>query len=304
MLTGNHNKELVLDVTDTLVYLYDFKNNVNVSYKIDRFVDGLSGVNNLDSTRKLAFFVPGYKSNINKQTEEKIRQTFRDDFETYLIIIDHSVYTSSKDGVRDSYERSVMYTYHLGIALGKLLADIHNKGFPSNKIHCIGHSLGAQMLGYAGTVYTSITSQKIWRITGIDPAGPCFSNSFIEDQIRSGVANYVEVYHCNGGELGTTSVLADTDFFVNNGRKQPGCHEGLIPGYGASEAAKCSHKACVRLWAETVRHPGWYTAWRCDSYKMFSKGKCARNDVTVAGYTNPGNATGAFYADTETYGVI
>lgn len=304
MSPGNHNKDLQLDVTDAVVYFYDFKNNINISYKVDRFVAGLSPIHKLDVTRKLIFFVPGYKSHINKKTEETIRQTFRDDFDTYLIIIDHSAYTSSNDGVRDSYERSVMYTYHLGKALGRLMADIHKKGFPSSKIHCVGHSLGAQMLGYAGTAYTSITSERIWRITGIDPAGPCFSNSFVEVQIRSGVAQYVEVYHCNVGELGTTSVLADTDFFVNNGKKQPGCHEGLIPGYGASEAAKCSHKACVRLWAETVRRPGWYTAWRCDTYKMFSKGRCVGNQITVAGYTNPGNTTGVFYTDTETYGVI
>ncbi|XP_068632000.1 phospholipase A1-like [Battus philenor] len=304
LIDCDHNKEVELDVGDTVIYFYDFKNNFNMSYKIEEFVDGLSHYYNLDSKRKLIFFVPGYKSNINKNTEEIIRQTFWNVPDIYLIIVDHSAYTSSKGGARSGYERAVTYTYHLGNALGDLLVDIHNKGFPSDRIHCIGHSLGAQMLGYAGTAYKSVTSEMIWRITGIDPAGPCFSNSVIEDQIRSGVSRYVEVYHCNVGELGTTSVLADTDFFINNGKKQPECHEGLIPGYGASEAAKCSHKACVKYWAQTVHHPGWYTAWKCDSYKKFSKGKCAKNLTCIAGYTNPGNATGVFYASTEIYGVI
>lgn len=283
------------------VHFYDFKNNYNASFKIDDAIKGLTSSYNLDVTRKLIFFVPGYKSNINKNTEETIRQTFRDAPDTYLIIIDHSAYTSAKGGRRESYERSVTYAYTLGKRLGNLLADIHGIGYPSKKIHCIGHSLGAQMLGYAGTQYTNKTTEKIWRITGIDPAGPCFSNSFIEDQIRSGVAEYVEVYHCNAGGLGTTAVLADIDIFLNKGRKQPDCHEGYIPAYGESEAAKCSHKACVKYWTDTVHHPGWYLAWACDSYKAFSKGKCAANEVTIAGYSNPGNATGVFYASTDGY---
>ncbi|CAH2037121.1 unnamed protein product, partial [Iphiclides podalirius] len=297
----DHNKTFELYVGETDVYFYDFKNNYNASYKIDDALMGLTSSYNLDVTRKLIFFVPGYKSNINKKTEELIRQTFRDVPDTYLIIIDHSAYTSAQGGRRESYERSVTYAYSLGKRLGNLLADIRSKGYPSNKIHCIGHSLGAQMLGYAGTTYTNRTTEKIWRITGIDPAGPCFSNSFIDDQIRSGVAEYVEVYHCNAGGLGTTAVLADADFFLNKGRKQPDCHEGYIPAYGESEAAKCSHKACVKYWADTVPHPGWYLAWACDSYKAFAKGKCAANEVTIAGYSNPGNSTGVFYVSTDAY---
>lgn len=84
------------------------------------------------------------------------------------------------------------------------------------------------MLGYAGGIYTELTKEKIWRITGLDPAGPCFSNSLIEDQIRSGVAEYVEVYHCNAGGLGTTAVLADTDsFLIRRGRSNRHVTRGL-----------------------------------------------------------------------------
>ncbi|VVC86585.1 unnamed protein product [Leptidea sinapis] len=197
-----------------------------------------------------------------------------------------------------------MYSNYLGKAIGRLLADLRLFGFPSNQIHGIGFSLGSQMLGYAGNTYFDITLEKLWRITAIDPAGPCFSNSLIVEQIRSGAADYVEVYHCNAGGLGTTSVLADVDFFLNDGKVQPNCHVGFIPGFGESDAARCSHKACIRYWAYTVTHPGTYLAWACDSYKDFSDGVCAANQVTIAGYSNPGNASGVFYASTETYGVI
>lgn len=159
------------------------------------------------------------------------------------------------------------------------------------------------MLGFAGTAYTTATNEKIWRITGLDPAGPCFSNGLIDDQIRSGVAQYVEVYHCNSGGLGTTSILADTDFFLNKGKKQPPCHEGFIPAFGESDAAKCSHKKCVEYWVKTVHEPTWFLAWKCSSYENFSKGRCAANEVTIAGYGNPGNATGVFYVSTGMFGL-
>lgn len=253
----------------------------------------------------MIFFVPGYKSHISKKTEELVRQTFKDVPNSYLFIVDHSMYTSAKGGLFKSYERSVTYVYYIGKAIGKFLADMRQQyGFPSKNIHAIGHSLGSQMLGYAGTTYTDITKEKISRVTGIDPAGPCFSNGYIDDQIRSGVGEYVEVYHCNAGELGTTSTLADTDFFFNKkGKKQPPCHEGIIPAKGESDAAKCSHKACVRYYMMSVHQPTWYLAWRCDSYDDFIEGRCAGNEVTLAGYYNPGNATGVFYVSTETYGV-
>jgi pimeloyl-ACP methyl ester carboxylesterase len=215
------------------------------------------------------------------------------------------MYTNGNGGSTQSYERAVSFTYYIGTALGEFLAGLKRHGFPSKNIHCVGHSLGSQMLGHTGTTYYNKTSEKVARITGIDPAGPCFSNALIDEQIRSGVADYVEVYHCNAGGLGTTAVLADTDFFINRkGKRQPNCEGSVIPGFGEYGSAKCSHKACMRYWALTVHHPNWYLAWSCDSYEHFHDGKCAAHQKTLAGYWNPGNITGVFYASTETYGVV
>ncbi|XP_035433140.2 lipase member H-like [Spodoptera frugiperda] len=303
-ITCDHDKNLGFGVSETQIFFYDFQNNFNLSFPIDSAVDGLTSSYNLDVTRRLVFFVPGYKSHISKNTEDLIRQAFSTVPNIYLIIVDHSAYTSSKGGKIASYERSVRSAYYIGTALGTFLAGLRAKGFPSDKIHCLGHSLGSQMLGYTGTKYTELTKEKVWRVTGLDPAGPCFSNSLIEHQIRSGVGQYVEVYHCNAGDLGTTAVLADIDFFFNKkGHKQPSCHEGFIPAKGESDAAKCSHKACVRYYAMSVHLQNGFLAWACDTYDHYSEGKCAANQVTIAGYNNPGNATGVFYVSTEMYGI-
>ncbi|CAG9785946.1 unnamed protein product [Diatraea saccharalis] len=301
-----HDKNANMSVDEVQIYLYDFQNQMNFTFKIDAALDGITSQYNLDVSRRLILYVPGFKSNIYKPNEELIRQTFKDVKNIYLIMIDHSAYTNGNGGKVKSYERSVSYAYYIGKALGQFLAGLHEKGYPTKNIHCIGHSLGAQMLGYAGVMYYNKTSEKIPRITGLDPAGPCFSNALIDEQIRSGVADYVEVYHCNAGGLGTTAVLADADFFFNRGRKQPTCLHSVylsIPGYGEYESAKCSHKACVRLWAASVGQPNWYLAWACNTYENFQAGSCAGNQMTLAGYWNPGNATGIFYVSTYGYEV-
>ncbi|KPI93148.1 Lipase member I [Papilio xuthus] len=300
-----HDRTLDLDVSEIDVYFYDFPRNEVETYNIDDAGKGILSYKELDKTKRFIIFVGGYKSNINKRTEERVRDTFRNFPNSYLIILDHSPYTNDKQGYIKSYERSVKYVHYIGKALAQMLITLNEEGISPKNIHCVGHSLGGQILGHTGQIFFENTRMKISRITALDPAGPCFSNSFIENQIRSGVADYVEVYHCNAGALGTTSVLADVDFFVNKkGQSQPNCKTPLIPGFFDSpKAAKCNHRACIDLWTATVSHPEWFLARKCDSYKKYKGGSCSANDVTIAGLWNPGNATGVYYFSTEGYDI-
>lgn len=292
-LSGVHDRSLNLDVSQITIHFYDFSKEYYQILPIS-YAEGLFHINNLEKRRKFIIFVPGYKSAIHKNTEEKVREAFKTHPNSYLIIIDHSPYTNNKEGNIKSYERSVKFVYYLGKAIGEMLTLLTKKGIKPIQIHCIGHSLGSQILAHAGEVYTEKTGAKISRISALDPAGPCFSKTVIQEQIRAGVAEYVEVYHCNAGGLGTSSVLGDIDFFINKGGSQPNCGTPLMP-----KAAKCSHKACVTLYMDTVNNPNMYMASKCDNYKMFKDGMCSSNDVTVAGFWNPGNQTGVFYINTQ-----
>lgn len=284
------------------MYFYDFQNDVVENFPINEAAQKILAIKNLDKVKKFFMFVGGFKSHINKHTEERIRQAFSTFPNSYLIIIDHSAYTNDRQGRKKSYERSVKYVYYIGKQLAQMLVGLHQGGISPKNIHCIGHSLGSQILGHVGEQFFNITSQKISRITALDPAGPCFSTSFIKEQIRSGVAEYVEVYHCNAGGLGTTSVLGDIDFFVNKGESQPKCGSSLIPGIiDSSLSASCNHKTCVTMWTASVAHPDWYKAYKCDKYKQFKRGMCSLNDMTIAGFWNPGNATGVYYFSTDGY---
>ncbi|KAL0893370.1 hypothetical protein ABMA27_014957 [Loxostege sticticalis] len=299
----DHNRSLNLDVSGINVHFYDFQKNDVKNFTIGNAAKGILGIKKLNKTKKFIIFVAGFTSNINDKTEEKVRQTFRNFPNSYLIILDHSPYTNDKEGYEKGYRRSVKYVHYIGKAVGQMLAGLSQGGiFPKN-MHCIGFSLGGQILGHAGEMFINITRQKIWRITALDPAGPCFYNDFPALEIRSGLAQYVEVYHCNAGGFGTTSVLADIDFFVNRkGAFQPNCSTPPIPGiYSSITSNRCSHRACVDIWMASVSHPTWFLAKKCDKYRDFKNGNCSQNVSTIAGFWNPGNAAGKFYFSTKGY---
>ncbi|GBP01883.1 hypothetical protein EVAR_70587_1 [Eumeta japonica] len=305
LIKCDHDKTLNLDVNGISVYFYDFENRNNFVYDIDEAGSQISNIYGLNKNRKFILFVPGYKTNINKKTVEIVRDAFQNLPNSYLIIIDHNLYTNNDHGFIKSYERAVKYVYYIGRALADMVTTITQNGVSPKNFHCIGHSLGAQMLGQTGDLFIKNTGQKLARITGLDPAGPCFSNSLIEEQIRSGVADYVEIYHCNAGALGTTSVLGDVDFFANKkGSSQPDCGTPLIPGiFDSSKAATCNHRTCIELYLATVTHPDWFPATACNSYKQYKEGGCSSNDMTIAGFWNPGTAKGVYYFSTKDYDI-
>lgn len=76
-------------------------------------------------------------------------------------------------------------------------------GVNPDKIHLIGHSLGAHISGFAGKGYQSLTyGQKLPRITGLDPANPCFHDTTSNNRLDETDARFVDVIHTNLGVFG------------------------------------------------------------------------------------------------------
>jgi len=121
-----------------------------------------------------------------------------------------------------------------------------NATYVTNHFHLVGHSLGAQIAGSAGRNYRQMSGGLILkRITGLDPANPCFYDGNDLEGLRSGDARFVDIIHSNPGMLGSPKRSGDADFFVQ-GRVpfKEGC-EGL-------STISCSHQRAVDYWTETV----------------------------------------------------
>lgn len=160
MVKCNRDKNLDLDVSGINVYFYDFSQDLVKDFPINEAAEGIISISNLDKVKRFIIFINGYKSSINKNTEELVRETFKNFPSSYLIIIDHSPYTNNEPGNKKGYERSVKYVYYIGKQIAQMLAGLNERGISPKSIHCIGHSLGSQILGYVGDNFSKITGQK------------------------------------------------------------------------------------------------------------------------------------------------
>ncbi|XP_041978292.1 pancreatic lipase-related protein 2-like [Aricia agestis] len=288
---------LPLDTSAMILSFNDFSKNITIPFPILAAGIGISIIPGLNKTNKFVVFIPGFTTDITLHSMNLIRQSFQND--TYVMILHDPTYTNlfNSNNIVANYERAVLYACSIGKGIADVLVTLASNGISHNKIHIIGHSLGAHIAGCAGESFEEKTGNKIAKISGVDPIHPCFNE--ISNQLRSGQAKFVDTYRCNAYGFGADKSLVDAVFVVNNGKTQPNCLSSPIPDLAVSTAAGlCSHMACENFYFMTVSQPNLFKAYQCDSYDNFKQGKCAKNKQTVAGYWAPSNATGIYYTST------
>ncbi len=122
-----------------------------------------------DAKKKVVIMVTGWNSDINdtNTAAEVLSGAYLKRGDTNFILIDTARYVDTL------YAWSAFNTQELGEGLGKGLADLINY-VPIETIHLMGHSLGAHIASAAGRTFQMETGQLLPRITGFDPAKPCF----------------------------------------------------------------------------------------------------------------------------------
>jgi hypothetical protein len=98
---------------------------------------------------------------------------------------------------------------------------LSTQGADLSTMHCIGFSLGAHACGVAGK---NLTSARLGRVTGLDPALPLYDYNDITETMKPEDAAFVDVIHACGGWLAFHNPLGHADFYPNDGTsEQPGC---------------------------------------------------------------------------------
>ena len=192
---------------------------------------------------------------------------------------------NSSNAIDTLYTWSAFNTEEIGrqvaLALEKLIEKV-----PVENIHLIGHSLGAHIVGYAGRYFNEITGQTIPRITGLDPANPCFNEGESLSGLQRGDAAFIDIIHTNPGVLGKSDPIGDVDFFV----------EGLDPIKPGCKMFGCSHSRAYEYYTESVA-PGNeenFLATRCNSISKVRDGFCS-GDKYPMGFAVPYNLKGNYY---------
>ncbi|KAG9266655.1 lipoprotein lipase [Astyanax mexicanus] len=228
-------------------------------------------------------------------------------FESWVAKMVAALYGREKDAnvivvdwlntAQDHYIVAAQNTQKVGQEVGRFIDWMEDKAnIPLEKLHLIGYSLGAHVAGFAGSHATN----KVGRITGLDPAGPDFEGVHAHERLSPDDAHFVDVLHTFsrgslGLSIGIEQPIGHVDIYPNGGSFQPGCNLrgaleklanlGLI---AMNEAIKCEHERSVHLFIDSLlngEEPS--KAYTCGSSDMFERGmclSCRKNRCSIMGY--------------------
>ncbi|EDV46470.1 vitellogenin-3 [Drosophila erecta] len=235
-----------------------------------------------DAKKKVVILATGWTTTVNgSDTIDVFSKAYNCRGDVNFVAVDAARFVDTL------YTWSAFNTEEIGenIALGLVkLLDL----VPVENIHLIGHSLGAHIVGSAGRHLQRLTNQTIPRITGLDPAKPCFNEGEVLSGLMRGDARFVDVIHSNPGVLGKRDPVGDVDFY-------PG---GMSPLPAGCFSVTCAHARSWEYFAETI-YPGNernFLAVRCNSISRMRDFRCPGDDVPM-GYQVPHNIKGNYFLE-------
>ena len=164
-----------------------------------------------------------------------------------------------------TYNKAVANTRSIGLATQNMLDCLERDQLSEThlEVHCIGHSLGAHVCGFLGNALEASTGSKMFRVSGLDPAGPQFTTELVpgtlsiykplepslrDQRLDETDAQVVDIVHTDGNQWGTMRPLGDVDFYVGKsleilGNEQAGC-EG---------ADLCDHSKSIEFYRDSTQ---------------------------------------------------
>uniref|UniRef100_A0AAG5DKD9 Lipase domain-containing protein n=1 Tax=Anopheles atroparvus TaxID=41427 RepID=A0AAG5DKD9_ANOAO len=217
---------------DVRFYLYTPLNIVDAHVFSVETVDTLMR-SFYNSSHPVRVIIHGWYNNASSLVIQGIKDAYLDAGDYNVIGVDWAV------GAGESYFRASQYT----IAVGLVVADLINQLVRSNltdmeRLHLVGHSLGAHIAGNTGHALKTVQLQVIY---GLDPASINFFQDEPDTRLSLDDAAYVEVIHTNTQLSGYPAPLGHVDFYMNYGRKQPGCKTDI-----------CSHGRSTEYFIESL----------------------------------------------------
>lgn len=239
-----------------------------------------------DAKAEVIILVTGWTTDINATNtcSDILYQAYKARGNYNFILIDTALYVDTL------YAWSAFNTKELGEGLGKGLAELI-EFVPVENIHVMGHSLGAHIVGSAGRQFQLDTNGKMLpRITGLDPAKPCFKEGELLNGLGRGDATFVDIIHSDSGALGKSDPIGDADFYPN----------GIVSLMPGCLTIFCSHSRAYEYFAESV-YPGNennFLAKKCGSLKSYEINACLLQEVPM-GYACPNTTKGNFFLKTN-----
>ncbi|XP_059484985.1 pancreatic lipase-related protein 2-like [Neocloeon triangulifer] len=273
-----------------------------------------------NATKKIVIICHGYKSTADNSWVRNMEKALLYKEDVNVIAVDWR-----RGADKWNYIQAASNTKVVGAELSSLVEYMITKvNISAKNFHLIGHSLGAHVVSYVSSHITG----KVKRITGLDPANPCFSPKELGLKLDKGDADFVDVIHTNGRYtrfgLGLQFPLGHVDYYPNGGTEQPGCR---IPHYsslwkkmraiGLDVAEKvwnrvkapiCSHSKAAKYFTEAIygRCIFWGHKWdiyspRAPTNLTCDEENCARMGMESDKYKGKGHTFYVFIRDKEPF---
>ncbi|XP_068703950.1 pancreatic lipase-related protein 2-like [Montipora foliosa] len=287
----------------TKFYLYTRENrNPNDREELDDSDKSKLASSHYDIKRRTIFMCHGWTETSSGHYDWGLRMkdALLDKGDFNVIMTDWSVGANQDLGVSSGNTRLV------GAQMAELAQFLiyrngNSKDLADN-FYLIGFSLGAHVVGYAGSYLQTKYGMTIGRITGLDPALPFFTGSDNAVHLDKTDAKYVDVVHTNMGVVGTPDHVGHTDFFPNGGSLQPGCASDPTD---LTFTVGCNHLRSTEFYIKTLTEDcsNPFKAHPCSSYVWYTFGwcnGCGDEGCPLMGYrAEETKQEGDFYLDTS-----
>ncbi|XP_042545378.1 pancreatic triacylglycerol lipase [Dipodomys spectabilis] len=234
---------------------------------------------NFNTNRKTRFIIHGF---IDKGEENWLSDMCKNMFKVESV---NCICVDWKGGSRTGYTQASQNTRVVGAEIAYFVDVLKNElGYSPSNVHLIGHSLGSHIAGEAGRR----TNGAIGRITGLDPAEPCFEGAPELIRLDPSDAQFVDVIHTDAAPIvpnlgfGMSQPSGHLDFFPNGGVEMPGCQKNILSQIvdidgiweGTRDFAACNHLRSYKYYADSILNPTGFAGFSCSSYSVFSANKC------------------------------
>ncbi|XP_054359310.1 pancreatic triacylglycerol lipase [Pongo pygmaeus] len=234
---------------------------------------------NFKTNRKTRFIIHGF---IDKGEENWLADLCKNLFKVESV---NCICVDWKGGSRTGYTQASQNIRIVGAEVAYFVEVLQSAfSYSPSNVHVIGHSLGAHAAGEAGRR----TSGTIGRITGLDPAEPCFQGTPELVRLDPSDAKFVDVIHTDGAPIvpnlgfGMSQVVGHLDFFPNGGVEMPGCKKNILSQIvdidgiweGTRDFAACNHLRSYKYYTDSIVNPDGFAGFPCASYSVFTANKC------------------------------
>ncbi|XP_014370632.2 hepatic triacylglycerol lipase [Papilio machaon] len=238
---------------------------------------------NFMADKPLILVTHGWVVDGSGKATQLIKDAYLDTYDVNVIVVDWRQISHI------NYLSAAMKAEDIGRQISDMLIAIaKHYAFDISRVHLIGHSLGAHVMGSAGSQLKN-NGYIAGRLTALDAARPFFEFPLLLDGFSANDAAFVDVIHTNIDFLGIRNPRGHADFYPNGGYMQePCCHSE------SDVRNNCQHACAYYYFKESIRG-NIFKARKCSDFESYLSGKCVTNETSYMGEMCSPDSHGKFY---------